>query len=99
MSEEKKVSEDKKSCCCSDEQKTEDAGIPDSEKEKTEVQAEVCCCQHKQKHRSEKEYKDLMNRLKRIEGQVRGIQGMVEKDMYCTDILTGGGSQRSAEQF
>ena len=88
MSEEKKVSEDKKSCCCSDEQKTEDAGIPDSEKEKTEVQAEVCCCQRKQKHRSEKEYKDLMNRLKRIEGQVRGIQGMVEKDMYCTDILT-----------
>ena len=45
------------------------------------------CCSHKKKHRSEKEYKDLMNRLKRIEGQVRGIQGMLEKDAYCTDIL------------
>lgn len=46
-----------------------------------------CCCSKKQKHRSETEYKDLMNRLKRIEGQVRGIQGMLEKDAYCTDIM------------
>ena len=45
------------------------------------------CCSHKKKERSDKEYKDLMNRLKRIEGQVRGIQGMLEKDAYCTDIL------------
>ena len=42
---------------------------------------------HKTKERSEKEYKDLVNRLNRIEGQVRGIKGMVEKDAYCTDIL------------
>ena len=35
-----------------------------------------CCC-HTSKHRSEKEYKDLMNRLSRIEGQVRGIKGML----------------------
>ena len=42
---------------------------------------------HKTKERSEKEYKDLMNRLKRIEGQVRGIQGMLEKDAYCADML------------
>lgn len=41
----------------------------------------------KTKVRSEKEYKDLMNRLKRIEGQVRGIQGMLEKDAYCADVL------------
>lgn len=46
---------------------------------------ESCC--HKTKERSEKEYKDLLNRLNRIEGQVRGIKGMVEKDAYCTDIL------------
>ena len=45
-----------------------------------------CCC-HKKKGRSEKEYKDLMNRLKRIEGQVRGIQGMLEKNAYCPDIM------------
>lgn len=47
-----------------------------------------CCSCHKTKERSEKEYKDLLNRLSRIEGQVRGIRGMVEKDAYCTDILT-----------
>ena len=42
---------------------------------------------HTSKHRSEKEYKDLMNRLSRIEGQVRGIKGMLEKDAYCPEIL------------
>lgn len=45
------------------------------------------CCE-KKKERSEKEYKDLIHRLNRIEGQIRGIRGMVEKDAYCTDILT-----------
>ena len=48
---------------------------------------EVCCCCEKHKERSDKEYRDLMNRLKRIEGQVRGIQGMLEKNAYCIDIL------------
>ena len=47
-----------------------------------------CCCCHKTKQRSDKEYKDLLNRLSRIEGQIRGIRGMVEKDAYCIDILT-----------
>ena len=49
-----------------------------------------CCCDcsgGKTKERSEKEYKDLMNRLSRIEGQVRGIKGMLEKDAYCPEIL------------
>ena len=46
------------------------------------------CCSHKTKHRSEEEYKALLNRLSRIEGQVRGIRKMVETDCYCTDILT-----------
>ena len=45
-------------------------------------------CSHKTKERDEKEYKDLMNRLKRIEGQVRGVEGMLENNAYCTDILT-----------
>lgn len=44
------------------------------------------CC-HKTKERSDKEYKDLVNRLNRIEGQVRGIKKMVESNTYCTDIL------------
>ena len=46
-----------------------------------------CCHCHKTKERTEKEYKDLIHRLNRIEGQVRGIRGMVEKDAYCPDIL------------
>ena len=45
-----------------------------------------CCC-HKTKERSQQEYKDLIHRLNRIEGQIRGIKGMVEKDAYCNDIL------------
>lgn len=44
------------------------------------------CC-HKIKERPEKEYRDLLNRLSRIEGQVRGIKKMVENEAYCTDIL------------
>ena len=47
-----------------------------------------CACTHKTKSRDEKEYRDLLNRLSRIEGQIRGIRGMVERDAYCTDILT-----------
>lgn len=47
---------------------------------------EKCCC-NKTKQRSEEEYKALMNRLNRIEGQIRGIKGMVEKNAYCTDII------------
>ena len=46
-----------------------------------------CCCHHKTKERSEKEYKDLIHRLNRIEGQIRGIKGMVEEDAYCPEIL------------
>ena len=46
-----------------------------------------CNCCHKTKQRSEQEYKSLINRLSRIEGQVRGIRKMIEADAYCTDIL------------
>lgn len=44
------------------------------------------CC-HKTKERSPQEYKRLINRLNRIEGQIRGVKKMVEEDAYCTDIL------------
>lgn len=44
------------------------------------------CCERK-KEREEKEYQNLIHRLNRIEGQIRGIKGMVERDAYCTDIL------------
>lgn len=49
------------------------------------------CCEHctqKSKHREKSEYTDLLNRLSRIEGQVRGVKRMVEEDAYCVDILT-----------
>ena len=46
-----------------------------------------CECCKKKKHRGEKEYKRLINRLNRIEGQVRGVRSMLENDAYCTDIL------------
>ena len=48
---------------------------------------EECCCQ-KTKVRTDEEYKSLMNRLNRIEGQIRGLKGMLEKNAYCPDILT-----------
>ena len=53
-----------------------------------EEQTPCCACTHKTTQRSEKEVKDLTTRLSRIEGQIRGIRGMVERDAYCTDILT-----------
>ena len=49
--------------------------------------SEKTCCK-KTKERSPEEIKRLIHRLNRIEGQVRGIRGMVEKNAYCPDILT-----------
>lgn len=46
----------------------------------------TCCC-HRKKERTESEYKDLIHRLNRIEGQIRGLKRMVEEDAYCPDIL------------
>lgn len=57
------------------------------EKGKDQIQTECAdCC--KIKHRENKDYKSLITRLNRIEGQIRGIKGMVEKEAYCVDILT-----------
>lgn len=51
------------------------------------TEARPCCLTHKTKERGEDEVKRLIHRLNRIEGQIRGIRGMVEKNAYCTDIL------------
>lgn len=48
------------------------------------------------KHREDTELKKLMNRLSRIEGQVRGVKGMLEKDAYCIDIITQVAAIQSA---
>lgn len=45
------------------------------------------CCTGKTKKRTQEEYKKLVHRLNRIEGQIRGIRGMVDKEVYCIDIL------------
>ncbi len=50
----------------------------------------------RKKKRDEKEHRDLMNRLKRIEGQVRGLQRMLDEDAYCPDILTQASAVQSA---
>ncbi len=47
----------------------------------------TCCCT-KTRVRSDDELRALKNRLKRIEGQIRGISGMLDSDAYCVDILT-----------
>ena len=57
------------------------------------VEEPECC---KKKHREDKEYRDLINRLKRIEGQVRGVRGMVEEERYCVEILTQVSAIQSA---
>ena len=47
----------------------------------------ACCCSDRKRQRTDEEYKRLMNRLSRIEGQIRGVKNMLETDAYCTDIL------------
>ena len=63
------------------------------------MEEEKCCCHHKTKERSEKEYKDLIHRLNRIEGQIRGIKGMVEKDAYCPEILVQVAANAALNSF
>ena len=55
-----------------------------------------CCCHHggeisdveaRVRTRTDEEYKKLLNRLNRIEGQIRGVKSMLENDAYCNDIL------------
>ena len=81
--------EKKPCCCCSTEEPAADtvfpADVPD---------AVPSCCRHKD--RSPEEYKALVNRLSRIEGQVRGVRGMLEKDAYCVDILVQVAAVNSA---
>ena len=69
------MEETKKHCCCCVDTPEADAAADTA----------VPCCRRKE--RSPEEYKALLNRLNRIEGQIRGIRGMLEKDAYCVDIL------------
>ena len=68
----------KEKACCAEAAEEKSCGL------KPVVQDDCCC---RTKERSEEEYKDLIHRLNRVEGQIRGIKGMLEKDAYCIDIL------------
>lgn len=59
-------------------------------------QKPCCHCSERKTERSEDERRRLMNRLKRIEGQVRGLQNMLEQDAYCPDILTQSAAVKAA---
>ena len=98
-----------KHCCCCGSQSTAQPTAAQTETPaKTDAPAEssACCtepasgsalpscCRHKD--RSPEEYKALLNRLSRIEGQVRGIRGMLEKGAYCVDILVQVAAANSA---
>ena len=54
------------------------------------------CLSQKKTERTDKEKKQLINRLSRLEGQIRGIRQMVENDAYCVDILTQSAAAKSA---
>lgn len=60
------------------------------------VNDKICNCACKTTVRNEEERKKLINRLNRIEGQIRGIRGMVEKNIYCADILTQSAAVNAA---
>lgn len=62
----------------------------------TEKKSCSCIADIKHKHREEQEYKQLVCRLNRIEGQVRGIKKMLEEERYCVDILTQVSAVQSA---
>ena len=56
----------------------------------------TCCCSQRKKDRPEEERKKLIHRLNRIEGQVRGIRGMVENGAYCPYILIQSAAVKAA---
>ena len=82
---------EKKSCCCCSE-----ASAPETSAAEVSAPAAADCCAQaetepaaccRHKDRTPAEHKALLNRLSRIEGQVRGIRAMLDKDVYCADIL------------
>ena len=70
----------------------DDAFIPERRAKAMKTEETTCCCETggtlRHKIRTDEQRKALMRRLSIIEGQIRGIRGMLEKDIYCIDILT-----------
>ncbi|MCM2533031.1 metal-sensitive transcriptional regulator [Neobacillus pocheonensis] len=64
-----------------------------------ELKDESCCTDeenHRKSHHSDKVKGNLITRLNRIEGQVRGLKGLIEKDTYCDDVITQISATQSA---
>ncbi|EFE92593.1 hypothetical protein GCWU000341_00475 [Oribacterium sp. oral taxon 078 str. F0262] len=76
-------------------QETEDRDFFDAESAEGDISPESCCGPRRKK-RSEEEQRALLLRLKRVEGQIRGIERMVERDAYCPDILVQVSAATSA---
>ncbi|MBP2242466.1 DNA-binding FrmR family transcriptional regulator [Cytobacillus eiseniae] len=59
---------------------------------------EHCCASmsDRKSHHSDKVKKNLVTRLNRIEGQIRGIKGLIERDTYCDDVITQISATQSA---
>ena len=66
--------------------------------EKTATGDVCACCRHKSTPRDAAEQKNLQNRINRIIGQLKGIQGMIEENRYCGDVLVQIGAVESALQ-
>ncbi|AHF07549.1 hypothetical protein DESME_11430 [Desulfitobacterium metallireducens DSM 15288] len=58
--------------------------------------SEIAMGDERTSHHSEKTIRDLVNRMNRIEGQVRGVKGMIERHVYCDDVLNQIASVQSA---
>ncbi len=72
--------------------------VLDMFEEEEALKFEQCNMNHseRQSHHSDKVKKSLISRLNRVEGQVRGIKGLIEKDTYCDDIITQISAVQSA---
>ena len=70
----------------------------DFSSEQEQLTEDACCHthSHRKSHHSEQVKKNLITRLNRVEGQIRGIKGMIEKDVYCDDIITQLSATQSA---
>lgn len=83
-----------------EEKESSPAEITAAEQEQPEAEVNYdsipTCCRRKTRERSMKEYRDLVNRLSRIEGQVRGIRRMLDQNVYCLDIITQVGAVDAA---
>lgn len=63
---------------------------------KNETPEIVACCDERNTARALKLKNDLTVRLNRVEGQIRGINNMIEKDAYCDDVLNQIAAAQSA---